>query len=163
MPPGETQINDICLTPSGYGLFSAAADKVRCTFCTDPNPQYRNSIQLRIFSTEIQCSYGSSVQKPVSSYRSGPMNKSINQCFRFVFGTCESSTRSGSCRGVTRPLSCVQLPVLPSTRDLIILKPVVVVLFFVVVVVVLFFAPVVVVSCILNFYTGFRNTTSLSL
>jgi len=29
MPPGETQINDICLTPSGYGLFSAAADKVR--------------------------------------------------------------------------------------------------------------------------------------
>merc|ERR1711971_1035632 len=29
MPPGETQINDICLTPSGYGLFSAAGDKVR--------------------------------------------------------------------------------------------------------------------------------------
>ncbi|XP_023331302.1 kinesin-like protein KIF21A isoform X3 [Eurytemora carolleeae] len=29
MPPGETAINDICLTPSGYGLFSAAADKVR--------------------------------------------------------------------------------------------------------------------------------------
>ena len=28
MPPGETAINDICLTPSGYGLFSAAADKV---------------------------------------------------------------------------------------------------------------------------------------
>jgi hypothetical protein len=30
LPPGETQINDIGLTPSGYGLFSAAADKVRC-------------------------------------------------------------------------------------------------------------------------------------
>jgi len=29
MPPGETQINDISLTPSGYGLFSAAGDKVR--------------------------------------------------------------------------------------------------------------------------------------
>merc|ERR1719273_89294 len=29
MPAGETQINDIALTPSGYGLFSAAADKVR--------------------------------------------------------------------------------------------------------------------------------------
>ena len=29
MPPGETQVNDICLTPSGYGLFSAAGDKVR--------------------------------------------------------------------------------------------------------------------------------------
>ena len=29
MPSGETQINDICLTPSGYGLFSAAGDKVR--------------------------------------------------------------------------------------------------------------------------------------
>merc|ERR1719410_1249436 len=29
MPTGETQINDICLTPSGYGLFSAAGDKVR--------------------------------------------------------------------------------------------------------------------------------------
>ena len=29
MPPGETAINDICLTPSGYGLFSAAADKVK--------------------------------------------------------------------------------------------------------------------------------------
>ena len=28
LPPGETQINDIGLTPSGYGLFSAAADKV---------------------------------------------------------------------------------------------------------------------------------------
>ena len=28
MPPGESQINDIGLTPSGYGLFSAAADKV---------------------------------------------------------------------------------------------------------------------------------------
>jgi hypothetical protein len=32
LPPGETQINDIGLTPSGYGLFSAAADKVRCFF-----------------------------------------------------------------------------------------------------------------------------------
>ena len=31
MPAGETQINDIALTPSGYGLFSAAADKVRTT------------------------------------------------------------------------------------------------------------------------------------
>ena len=29
MPPGETAINDIALTDSGYGLFSAAADKVR--------------------------------------------------------------------------------------------------------------------------------------
>ena len=29
MPPGETLINDIALAPSGYGLFSAAADKVR--------------------------------------------------------------------------------------------------------------------------------------
>ena len=29
MPPGETAINDISLTPSGYGLFSAAGDKVR--------------------------------------------------------------------------------------------------------------------------------------
>jgi len=29
MPPGENQINDIVLAPSGYGLFSAAADKVR--------------------------------------------------------------------------------------------------------------------------------------
>ena len=29
MPPGETQINDICLSDSGYSLFSAAADKVR--------------------------------------------------------------------------------------------------------------------------------------
>ena len=29
MPAGETAINDICLTPSGYGLFSAAGDKVR--------------------------------------------------------------------------------------------------------------------------------------
>ena len=28
MPPGETQINDICLSDSGYSLFSAAADKV---------------------------------------------------------------------------------------------------------------------------------------
>jgi hypothetical protein len=32
LPPGETQINDIGLTPSGYGLFSAAADKVRVFF-----------------------------------------------------------------------------------------------------------------------------------
>ena len=29
MPPGECAINDIALTDSGYGLFSAAADKVR--------------------------------------------------------------------------------------------------------------------------------------
>jgi kinesin family protein 4/21/27 len=28
MPPGETAINDIALSPSGYGLFSAAGDKV---------------------------------------------------------------------------------------------------------------------------------------
>jgi hypothetical protein len=32
LPPGETQINDIGLTPSGYGLFSAAADKVEVFF-----------------------------------------------------------------------------------------------------------------------------------
>ena len=29
MPPGENQINDIALTPSGFGLFSASGDKVR--------------------------------------------------------------------------------------------------------------------------------------
>ncbi|TRY72220.1 hypothetical protein TCAL_03875, partial [Tigriopus californicus] len=29
MPPGETLINDIAIAPSGYGLFSAAGDKVR--------------------------------------------------------------------------------------------------------------------------------------
>jgi len=29
MPPGETAINDIALTDSGYGLYSAAGDKVR--------------------------------------------------------------------------------------------------------------------------------------
>ena len=60
MPPGETAINDISLTPSGYGLFSAAGDKVR--------------------STNVH-------------------NKPINRC---DCGTCGSSTRSGSCPGVTR-------------------------------------------------------------
>lgn len=29
LPSGENLINDIALSPSGYGLFSAAADKVR--------------------------------------------------------------------------------------------------------------------------------------
>lgn len=29
LPPGENLINDVALSPSGYGLFSAAADKVR--------------------------------------------------------------------------------------------------------------------------------------
>jgi hypothetical protein len=35
LPPGEAQINDIGLTPSGYGLFSAAADKVGTSLCSD--------------------------------------------------------------------------------------------------------------------------------
>jgi hypothetical protein len=58
LPPGETQINDIGLTPSGYGLFSAAADKVRCFFqgCGSGSGSRRAKMTTKIDkSTEFSC------------------------------------------------------------------------------------------------------------